>query len=1308
MKNFVGIFFTTALMLCVCEGAFAADYKWTGKGTVSKWTDTANWSPSTGYPKGGDRAIFAATPATVTITADFDLGAGTLTLTNDVANTLTFDCVISGDGAIHKAGGGQLHLKKANTFKGGFTQLGIYPCDWKSASPYPTGYSSRVDTYIYDGKAFGTGKVVLDNDGKSHGSRLVIKASMTIANDVQLSADGSSYGNVWYDGGANQVVRWTGKVSSPMRYWCSTGSASGRKVYFDGEAIFPGWTSWNTTIEHFFNGHAELSTGGTLSPGAGCKFHFNSSGNLCQVLSCTCDFYFGAENALDNGSNKFTLNFSKNGWFHLDGNEQTFCNLAAMPPPSGVTGGYGFESPADKPAVLALTNQVPKTLEFSGDFTGAAGLWYAPAAGSSTFTISKKIQDTTGTMRVGGEGNVLKFASGSGFSSLTTLQADGGGTLMLAYDAKDSFAQTVVVSDGTAAWGGKLNIAYGRTLSCIHCQVGATDLAPGTYDKNTPGCNWLIGEGRLVVVDMNTWLGITDDWSASYNWSMGHVPSVGESAKIANGMRAVITNGTAALSRLEIASGSSLVFNNWNACVTADVIHVEGTITGTGPFTTGPTAPKHRVHLRCTDLNITSTGSINMNTNGWAGGTSSHPEGYGPGRSYNRGQKGGASHGGYGSIPLVYSGAMGKLYDDPMAPTLPGSGAVYGASAQYNIGTAGGGAILIEADGAVTVDGSILACGGDGVRSYTTQFEYCGSGGSIWIKCARLTGNGGVIRADGGNGVVAYNSGHRVALYQLGDDLALSGNYTSGAGSCGGGGMIRIEYSVAQQTASLANMTISAAGGIHAGRVLADKSVIGALTAATEDKYRTEADLGTLTFTDDTLVRQMLGKGLSGRLYGVTDFTWDGDLEWERGHIRFPGTEEAGANVTFNGNLDILSADSRLEIGGYESRTNVGVFVDRYAGTHLNQLTVTGNLRLLHGAALDIRAAETNWYSEAMLWGGLVTVSNDFYVGEDSWLYPWCDIKTLAASHFEIGGDFTVASNATVMADRRGGMGGRGGGSTTSAATAAWWFKVLSESGWGPGGGQGAAGGSHGGRGGVGFAKDVDAAKQELVGTAVAPLDDEWTADFPGSGGGNAGYGEGGEGGGLVHVRALGLVTIDGLITANGWVSTYATTLGNTTSKLDLYNRMGGGSGGGISLAGAAIEGSGTLRARGGAGYSGSYTGTSTLAGHELQYSGSGGGGGRIVLAAGANLRSSPNARWQVVTNLSDNVMVQARVRFTGTADAAKGGVLWGGSDWETKFKKTPAAPEFEGLSCGEAGTVRYKRFFTPGFIFSIEYPEEP
>ncbi len=133
-----------------------------------------------------------------------------------------------------------------------------------------------------------------------------------------------------------------------------------------------------------------------------------------------------------------------------------------------------------------------------------------------------------------------------------------------------------------------------------------------------------------------------------------------------------------------------------------------------------------------------------------------YPLGQGPGTSTGNG---GAGYGGRGGT--VGGGPGGLPYGSAIAPADMGSASFSGA---------GGGAVHLEATGALTLNGTVSANGGNG----TGQDAAGGAaGGGIWINAGTITGTG-TVSADGGG---SYN------------DM-----WTAGGG--GGGGRIAVHYGV--------------------------------------------------------------------------------------------------------------------------------------------------------------------------------------------------------------------------------------------------------------------------------------------------------------------------------------------------------------------------------------------------------------------------------------------------------------------------------------------------------------------------------
>ena len=499
----------------------------------------------------------------------------------------------------------------------------------------------------------------------------------------------------------------------------------------------------------------------------------------------------------------------------------------------------------------------------------------------------------------------------------------------------------------------------------------------------------------------------------------------------------------------------------------------------------------------------------------------------------------------------------------------------------------------IEATGTVTVNGSILASSA-ATPNYGTNTGVndatAGAGGSIYITADSFKGVNGVLRADGGNSSCPTN-------YNV--------------GRVGGGGCIAIKYNAAsQQDGYVSGMTISAAPGKYKWKVSSKTYELG---VRDDDKYRSEAGLGTLWFTDAKML-QSLGTGITGNILNISEYSAD-SLTISSGHFRFSAD---GFRLSISGNLAISGASSRLEIGGSIFTNRMG-HADFYSAT-APQITIGGNLSVSDGARLDIRAAATN---ETTSVGANVSVSGAFTIGADSIVYCWCDSKTGGYPRFEVQ-TLTIAEGGELTASGR----GFAGGYTTVAGQNG---SYISK-GAGPGAGgvytnPYASGGGHGGRAG-----NYDPTKSLQTERGGWPYDDQFMPTMPGSGGADASTwytAFGGSGGGVVDVRALGNVSIAGSVTADG-----------ETGRMGY---VGSGGGGTIYITGHSFTGAATgiLSAKGGA----------VSIENNVTYNGAG-GGGRISVWAGDPYDSTVKPS-RIIR--SSEAPTLEKMSFLGTVTAAGG-----------------------------------------------------
>ena len=175
------------------------------------------------------------------------------------------------------------------------------------------------------------------------------------------------------------------------------------------------------------------------------------------------------------------------------------------------------------------------------------------------------------------------------------------------------------------------------------------------------------------------------------------------------------------------------------------------------------------VKINAENLTIDSNSSISADKKGY-------PAGEGPGAG---GCQAGGGYGGRGGN--AGSNPGGSVYGDLFHPTDLGSG---GGSASSIRGGAGGGAIIIDIAGVLTLDGFISANGKNGApHSPYWPVSGGGSGGSIYITTNNLAGSGLII-ADGGESEYGSGGGGRIAIYYDSNDFT---GFIRAFGKSGGG-----------------------------------------------------------------------------------------------------------------------------------------------------------------------------------------------------------------------------------------------------------------------------------------------------------------------------------------------------------------------------------------------------------------------------------------------------------------------------------------------------------------------------------------
>jgi hypothetical protein len=599
----------------------------------------------------------------------------------------------------------------------------------------------------------------------------------------------------------------------------------------------------------------------------------------------------------------------------------------------------------------------------------------------------------------------------------------------------------------------------------------------------------------------------------------------------------LVTNGAA----IRLHSGlDNADMPGWGCvvAVTNDIVIATGSTIRAWGHPTNGAAPLFLANR----LRVDRGGVLSGTEGGYAGG---RPQTNGFGPAGGKMMAGYPIGGGHGGRPgESWDGLVGG--NTAMTPEVPGPGSGggggNGGGANRSTGGSGGALLRLSLTDSLTVNGTIVSDGAQGGYSGNTQwagglgyYAAGGAGGGIHITCATLQGTGGLVGARGCRGPrVGYSS-------------------------AGAGGRIAIVYDTAAQAALPVRASVQF-------------DVAPSLDGTVNPVDPAHSEPGTLWLPDWALL-DPLRMNHKGQILVAGATNWAPDrLVVSNGWLRFPTN---GFQLTVTNDVLVTGSGARLDIGGNLGLTNwnwMGVHYPYGEMAEAPRLACTA-LTLTNGASLHAYATRTNGTTQ--LWGALVEVSGKVSIATNCWIYPYCQPTNGGAVKLAVGELEIQTRNAGLKADGLG-FGGNSGPSK----------------GFGPGRGEGnsyGSGAGHGGRGGQsepGYYYPPGVA----YGNSNAPV-------FPGSSGGGGQiasfFGNGGRGGSRIHIEAVGAVTVNGTITADGTVPRLAPA---TTAAYG-----GGGSGGTIWIDCKTFRGTaGLLSADGGNG-------------GRLTYDG-GGGGGRIAV----------------------------------------------------------------------------------------------
>lgn len=493
---------------------------------------------------------------------------------------------------------------------------------------------------------------------------------------------------------------------------------------------------------------------------------------------------------------------------------------------------------------------------------------------------------------------------------------------------------------------------------------------------------------------------------------------------------------------------------------------------------------------------------------------------------------GGANGGDGGTSPAANNGGSAASTGSLTQPQMAGaSGGDNSASSQMG---PGGGVVILNVTGTLTVSGSIAANG----SSSTNSSAGGGAGGSIWLTTGTIAG-AGTITATGGAGL--------------------------GNAGGGGGGKIAIYYTSASYS-FVPSATFNAYGGQSA-----TGSVSTAHGGAGTIYVKQGADNGDLILDNNSRTNALYTRPPAAE----TSLTFRNVAVVDRAAWVIPSGYTTTITSGFNGTTYGTSSVSSITVnsGGYLDLSSVSSITQNPPITSSGQTTF---------------ASTVTWGNDTYTGSGTTLGLSNFTLSSGTFIVPHQSLSSLTVSggtltftdntattvsgnvsftsgtinhsqepngsgttaakgvNFNVGGDFNIGASASINVTGLGFIGFPSGG---------------------PGNGQGPAAGQQavyggGANGGDGGSSTNGTTAQSGIGSITAPV----TAGSGGANGGNAG----GNGGGVVKLVVAGTLTVSGSIVANG-------------------NNSGGGSGGGgaggsIWLDAGTLAGAGSITANGGTG----------------------------------------------------------------------------------------------------------------------------
>lgn len=746
-----------AIMLCMVglatTAAASTSYTWTASGD---WYDSAKWTPN-GIPAAGDDVTI--TSGTILLTnstpylASLTMDGGTMTSSNWSTRIRATNVVLNSGSTI--------------TLSGAFFDVAMSNRVHLVCSNFTLAAGASIDV----GQLGYQGGTNLTDEGDGQGGG-------TLSGGYY--GGGGGYGGKGGDGKVGPGGVTNGLPNAPI----SPGSGGGGNAAGDGGGAVRIEATGTVTIDGTIDadGQGTIIHGGAGSGGGifiSCAQFQGAATGQITANGANSKYYSASQYGGGGGGGRIAIAVGINATdVQKLINNQTVTNLfiydqhatysgstsvtngTALSSPGGIDIGYGGDPGTVRFLTTSSGSQFWLTVQsdpgaYDSPTPYGYGLTVNIGNGTRVTNTVTSPFDEGGGLRRGCLGWAVTNQAGAPIASGSNTQAvfDVTTNMVLTFQWTNIYQLTVTSANGSQGSVNSGAVDGWYTNGISPAGIAASPLGgyafnrwtgtgvPSGQETNNP-LTTTMTEPRSLVANFEsttgetrTWTG-TGNWTGGANWTPNGIPGTLDDAHIASGT--VTLSDPQSAGSLTVSNGTTMVFTNWSAMLTASNVIIGGEVTLPAAFKDSDMS--NRVHFVCTNLTLQSGGLIDGNGLGFRGGANpfqgGHGEGGGPVSSY---YGGGGGYGGEGAPGD--SGAGGPTHGVTNAPLAPGSGG------GGNLASSGGGAVRIDASGTVTIDGTISM---DAVTA--TSHGGAGSGGGIFISCAKFYGAAsGIMRADGGD-----------------------------------------------------------------------------------------------------------------------------------------------------------------------------------------------------------------------------------------------------------------------------------------------------------------------------------------------------------------------------------------------------------------------------------------------------------------------------------------------------------------------------------------------------------------------------